>query len=290
MATRDKKLTVTKRSGEKAKFDQSKLRNSLERSGASDSVIQKIIAKVEASLYDSIPTKEIYKKAFRLLRKTSRPTASRFKLKKAIMELGPTGYPFEKFVGAILSNQGFRTQVGVVVKGHCVNHEVDVIAEKDEKHYIVECKFHSDEVRHCNVKIPLYIQSRFLDVEKQWQKKPGHDTKFHQGWIFTNTRFTSDAIQFGTCAGLMLVGWNYPKKGNLKMQIDESGLHPITSLTTLAKPEKQKLLMMDKVLCMELCHHPDLLKSIGINKQRHSKILDEAYELCGMNGQIGIKG
>lgn len=283
MAKQDKKMKVTKRSGEKAEFDPSKLRGSLERSGATAVSVNEIINKIDTILFDGISTKEIYRKAFRLLRKTSRPTAARYKLKKAIMELGPTGFPFEKFVGAILSHQGFQTRVGVIVEGHCVNHEVDVVAEKEEKHFMVECKFHRDDARHCDVKIPLYIQSRFLDVEQQWQKGPGHETKFHQGWIVTNTRFTKDAIQYGNCVGLMLVGWDYPKKGSLKERIDVSGLHPITSLTTLTKEEKQKLLTMDKVLCMDLCHHPDLLKSIGINRQRRSKIMNEANELCGIN-------
>ena len=275
-----KEIAIVKMTGETAEFDQSRLRRSLERSGASDVVIKQVIDKIETSLYDGITTKEIYKTAFALLRKSSRPTAARYKLKKAILELGPTGFPFEKFVGKILSYEGFRTEVGVIVKGHCVNHEVDVIAEKDEKHFMVECKFHGDQSRHCDVKIPLYIQSRFLDVEKQWRKKDGHDTKFHQGWIFTNTRFTSDAIQFGTCAGLMLVSWDYPKNGSLKERIDISGLHPITCLTTLSKNEKQRLLAKNKVLCMELCNQPELLKSIGIMKQRHKNILKEAHELC----------
>lgn len=277
-----KEISITKMTGEKAAFDPSKLRRSLERSGASDVVISQIITEVKAVLYDGITTKEIYKTAFALLRKSSRPTAARYKLKKAILELGPTGYPFEKFVGEILAHQGFNTKVGVMVKGHCVNHEVDVVAEKGNQHFMVECKFHSDQGRHCDVKIPLYIQSRFKDVEKQWRKKDGHNTKFHQGWIFTNTRFTTDAVKYGNCAGLMLIGWDYPKKGSLKERIDVSGLHPVTCLTTLTKQEKKKLLSKEKVLCMELCDYPELLNAIGISKQRHKKILDEAHELCNM--------
>ena len=275
-------IFVIKASGEKVPFEVSRLEGSLKRSRASDVVIKQIIDEVAASLYNDITTKEIYKTAFALLRRNSRPIAARYKLKKAIMELGPTGYPFEKFVGEILGYQGFRTKVGVIVKGHCVNHEVDVIADKDEKHFMVECKFHSTQGRHCNVKIPLYIQSRFIDVEKQWRKKDGHDTKFHQGCIFTNTRFTTDAIQYGNCAGLKLVGWDYPKKGSLKERIDVSGLHPITCLTTLYKHEKQKLLSKEKVLCMEICNHPQLLNLIGIPEQRHKGILNEAHELCNM--------
>tara|TARA_R110002072_G_scaffold166080_1_gene319298 strand:+ start:5558 stop:6376 length:819 start_codon:yes stop_codon:yes gene_type:complete len=268
-------------SGEKAEFDKSKLKHSLERSGASDLVIQKVINEVTLSLYDGITTKEIYKKAFDLLRKTSQPsTAARYKLKKAIMELGPTGFPFEKFVGKILSYEGFKTQVGVIVKGHCVNHEIDVIAQKNNQHFMIECKFHSDAGRYCNVKIPLYIQSRFKDVEAQWAKQSGHDNKFHQGWVVTNTRFSGDAIQYGRCVDLYLLSWDHPIKDSLKERIDRSGLHPITCLTTLTKNEKQQLLDKGIVLCTDLISHPKLINSLEISKRRQKNILHETHELC----------
>ncbi|WP_215224689.1 ATP cone domain-containing protein [Echinicola shivajiensis] len=281
MSNLDKNTTITKASGEKALFDLSKLRRSLERSGANEMVVLQVLEEIQGLLYNGITTEEIYKKAFSLLQKSSRSTASRYKLKKAIYELGPTGFPFEKFVAAILKYEGFQTEIDVIVKGHCVNHEVDIVAEKEDKHFMVECKFHNDQGRVCDVKIPLYIHSRFLDVEKQWKQHPGHEFKFHQGWIFTNTRFTFDAIQYGNCSGLMLVGWDYPKKGSLKERIDLSGLHPITSMTTITNYEKKKLLAKEKVLCMEIYHHPELLNSIGISEKRHKRILKEAQELCG---------
>lgn len=282
MSKQSNKITIVKASGEEAVFDESRLRKSLERSGAEDEVISMIIDEISEVLSNGMTTKEIYKKAFSLLRKSSRPTAARYKLKKAIYELGPTGFPFEKFVAAILKHEGFQTETNVIVKGQCVNHEVDVAAQKDEKHFMVECKFHSEQGRFCNVKIPLYIDSRFRDVEKQWKKRPGHERKFHQGWIFTNTRFSSDALQYGACSGLMLISWDKPNKGSLKERIDRAGLHPITCLTTLSKHEKQMLIDKEKVLCMELCHEPKLLKAIGIGAQRHQNILDEAHELCRM--------
>jgi Holliday junction resolvase-like predicted endonuclease len=225
-------------------------------------------------------TKEIYQMAFKMLKGKSRVSASRYKLKKAIMELGPTGFPFEKFAGAVLKNEGFITRVGVIVQGKCVQHEVDVVAEKDDKHYMVECKYHSAQGRFCSVKIPLYIQSRFLDIESHWEKQKGHETKFHLGWVFTNTRFTSDAIQYAKCAGLMLLSWDYPKDNSLKKRIDRSGLHPLTSLTTLTKKEKSKLLEKGIVLCKEVSDHKELLEEIGIPKSRHKKILADCLELC----------
>jgi len=275
-------IFVTKASGEKEQFKLSRLRRSLKHSGASDKIVNQVINEIAGQLHNGITTKEIYEKAFAFLRKASGSVAARYKLKKAIFELGPTGFPFEKFVAEILRYEGFDVKVDVMVRGHCVKHEVDVVAEKKDKHFMVECKFHSNQGRFCDVKVPLYIQSRFKDVEKQWRKRPGHHTKFHQGWIFTNTRFTTDAIQFGKCSGLMLIGWDFPAKDSLKDRIERAGLHPVTCLTTLSKIDKKKLLENDIVLCMDLCHQPHLLESIGVKKSRFRKILLEAHDLCNM--------
>ncbi|WCO01312.1 ATP cone domain-containing protein [Psychroserpens ponticola] len=273
-------INIIKASGEEVPFQIEKLISSLQRAGAERVIIDQIVENIEGALYNGITTKKIYQMAFKMLKGKSRVSASRYKLKKAIMELGPTGFPFEKFVGKILEQEGFQAEVGVIVQGHCVQHEVDVAALKDNKHYMIECKYHSDQGRTCNVKIPLYIQSRFLDVEKQWEKQPGHQTKFHQGWVYTNTRLTTDAIQYGTCMGLGLVSWDYPRGNGLKDRIDQSGLHPLTALTTLTKAEKTKLLDKGIVLCKELHESPALLKKIGIDKTRFKKILEDSEALC----------
>jgi hypothetical protein len=273
-------INIVKHSGDIVAFDVEKLIKSLQRSEANEELIQQIVQQVKASLYEGITTKKIYKMAFKILKSKARVSASRYKLKKAIMELGPSGFPFEKFAGAILKNEGFDTKVGVIVQGQCVQHEVDVVAIKENKQYMVECKYHSDQGRFCNVKIPLYIQSRFLDVKEKWEKQKGHETVFHQGWVFTNTRFTTDAIQYGKCVGLMLLSWDYPYDNSLKQRIDKAGLHPLTALTTLTKAEKRKLLDKDIVLCKEVYENSYLLEEIGIDKLRQKKILDDSLELC----------
>jgi Holliday junction resolvase-like predicted endonuclease len=273
-------ISVIKANGDKVNFDRTKLMFSLLKSGAPTTEVEKITTKIEASLYDGMTTKEIYKKAFALLKKHSRPSASRYKLKKGIVELGPTGYPFEKFIGELLKRQGYRVKVGVIVQGHCVQHEVDVVAQKDNKHFMVECKFHSTFTTKCNVKVPLYIQSRFIDIQKKWAKQEGHQHKFHQGWVVNNTRFSEDAIQFGRCAGLYLLSWDYPKNKSLKEQISNLGLYPITCLNTLKKSEKQQLLNRDFVLCMHLCENPKILNELRITSKRQQKILEDAHNLC----------
>ena len=274
------KITIIKASGEKAPFQMEKVRRSLERAGANEITINEIVKNIEDIVFDGMTTKKIYQMAFKMLKRKSRVSASKYKLKKALMELGPSGYPFEKFVGKLLEHEGFQTQVSSIIQGSCVTHEVDVIAQKDKKHYMIECKYHSDQGRFCNVKIPLYIHSRFLDVEKQWEKQQGHETKFHQGGVYTNTRFTTDALQYGTCVGLLLTSWDYPKGNGLKERIDRSGLHPLTSLTTLTKAEKSKLLDKGIVLCKDISENPSFLGQIGIAKQRQKKILEDSEELC----------
>lgn len=271
---------VTKASGETVPFSAEKLRLSLRRAGAKKNVIDRIQKEIELKLYPGISTKEIYRQAFSSLRKGSPHLAAKYKLKKALQELGPTGFPFEKYVSEILKYDSYKTTVGQIVQGHCVQHEVDVIASKENQHVMVECKFHSDQMRKCDVKTPLYIHSRFLDVEKAWQKQSGHSHKFHQGWLVTNTRFTTDAIQYGTCAGLNLISWDFPRKGSLRERIDGSGLHPITCLTTLTKKEKQLLLDKGIVLCRELCQNEQLLKEIDILPARQKKVMEEAVLIC----------
>ncbi|MCK0191980.1 MULTISPECIES: ATP cone domain-containing protein [Arenibacter] len=274
------KINIIKANGDKAPFEIEKVRISLERAGTDKLLVEEIVQDIVKEVYDGMTTKKIYQMAFRMLKGKARVNASRYKLKKALMELGPSGYPFEKLVGKLLAHEGFDTKVGVIVQGNCVQHEVDVIALKDNRHFMIECKYHSDQGRYCNVKIPLYIQSRFLDVEKQWEKQQGHETKFHQGGVYTNTRFTTDAIQYGTCVGLLLTSWDYPKGDGLKERIDRSGLHPLTSLTTLTKIEKSKLLDKGIVLCKEINKSPSLLEQIGISKRRQKDILEDSEKLC----------
>ncbi len=273
-------LEITKANGEKSVFDPKKLFISLTRSGADETQALEIANTITSELYPGISTKKIYRKAFALLKEQSRFLAARYNLKTAIMILGPSGYPFERFIGELLKHQGFQVEVSKIVAGKCVNHEVDVIAEKDNHHFMIECKYHNQPGTVCDVKIPLYIQSRFLDVAAQWKTLPGHENKFHQGWVVTNTRFTLDAIQYANCAALKLLGWDYPAKGSLKDLIDSLGLYPITTLTSLTLTEKKALLEMQLVLCHELRKNEKALSQIGIKATRIKTVLEECLNLC----------
>lgn len=273
-------LEVTKSSGEKVKFSLDKLKLSLKRTGADNQTVNLIIDKVRDELYQGISTREIYNRAFALLKKKKSYLASKYKLKKAIYELGPTGFPFERFVSAILEYSGYKTEIGKTLQGQCVTHEIDVIAHKNNETTIIECKFHSEQGLNCNVKIPLYINSRYQDVKTHWNNNPKNGTELTQGWVVTNTRFTEDALKYGNCCGLYLLSWDYPKENGIKDRIDRLGLYPITVSTILTNREKQFLLSRDIVLCRSLLHDNFYLDHLGVSDIRKEKILNEISQLC----------
>jgi len=276
------KYLVQKSSGEKQHYSAEKLQQSLKLSGASNGIIDSIIAEVERDLSSGITTRNIYKKAFRLLRKRQHSVAARYSLKNAIMELGPTGFPFEKFIGEIFREQGYDVKVGVIVNGRCITHEVDVIATSKDKIIIVECKYHNIPGKICNVQVPLYIQARFEDIRSTMQAKHAIEHKTFEGWVITNTRFSGDASQYGKCAGLHLVGWDYPHWGSLKSLVENTGLFPVTAITGLNKKQKQQLIERNILLCRDIFNEPDLLESLNLPTRISAKVLTEVSELCSL--------
>lgn len=273
-------LHIIKASGERVKFSIDKVANSLRKAGADQQEIQEILEQLKGELYEGISTKTIYNRAFNLLKKKNSLFASKYKLKKAIYELGPTGFPFERFVAAILKNSGYQVEVGKILQGNCVTHEIDVIAKKENKTIWIECKFHNEQGQNCNVKTPLYVHSRFRDIENFNKTKKPASQPFSEGWLVTNTRFTSDALTYGKCEDLYLLSWDYPSKNGLKDLIDHTGLYPITVSTLLTAREKQFLLSRDVVLCRELIKDNFFLDHLEISESRKTRILNEMELLC----------
>jgi len=275
-------ISIKKSNGEIEEFNVEKLKISLRKSKASEHEIELIVNEIESILYNGMSTKIIYQKAFSLLKKYNRISASKYSLKRAILDLGPTGFPFERLVSSLLEYKGFETTVGIILQGECVSHEVDVLAEKNNNIYAIECKFHSDAKAVSNVKVPLYINSRFLDIQNYWNKDQDRTSHLKQGWLVTNTRFSTDAIDYANCVGLQLLSWDYPKNNGIKQNVDKFALYPITTLTSLAKHEKDLLIENNVILTKELYESSVLLRKIGISKIRQKRILNEIKNLCDL--------
>ncbi len=274
-------IYIIKADGTRELFDVSKLEHSLKHAGASSNDVQSIINTIQNDLIDGMTTYDIYHRAFTLLHEENRPVAVRYSLKRAIMELGPSGFPFEDYVAEIFKTKGFETLTGQVVKGQYVEHEMDVVAWNDQKLIMVEAKFHNELGVKSDLKIVLYVKERFDDLSTQTFEYGGKKRKLDEGWLITNTKFTSTAIEYGSHHGnrLIMIGWNYPEHGNLHDMILEAKLHPLTCLVTLEGFAKKELLSRGIVLCKTLAENPELLESVGVKGEEAKKVLEEIKSL-----------
>lgn len=274
-------ITVIKIGGMKDVWNPEKLRRSLAAAGAPNDTANTIITHIERDLHDGMHTTEIYQHAFRLLKRYHRPLAAQYSLKKALFQLGPSGFPFEKFVANILERSGYQTTVDVTIRGMCVSHEVDIIALKDDERIIVEAKYHNSPEIKTDVKVALYVRARFQDITERFAvEEKGEQERFQRSWLITNTNFTTQAIQYGQCVGLYMTGWNYPKGRTLQDIVQSTQTHPITSLTTLTAAQKQQLLGKGIVLCQDILHNPKHLAEIGVTKDKIKQVLEEGEALC----------
>ncbi|OGD67723.1 hypothetical protein A2442_04100 [Candidatus Campbellbacteria bacterium RIFOXYC2_FULL_35_25] len=276
-----KQINITKADGEREIFDITKLESSLKRAGANDGTVMEISQTIEDELVEGMHTMEIYKRAFSLLKKKEKTAATRYSVRRAIMDMGPNGFPFEDFVGEIFRAKGYHVEVGKTVRGFCVLHELDITAENDKEFIGAEIKFHNSSGITSDIKTALYVKARFDDLEKGDFYKKIDKKKKKIKMLITNTKFSSRAVDYGVCVGLTMISWNYPEKGNLQDLIEENNLHPLTCLTSLNKQEKLKFLNQGIVLCREIRGGGEnILGTVGVRGNRVNQVLEEARNLC----------
>ena len=266
-----KPFLITKSTGEQEPFDPKKLVSSLKRAGAGDEQANNVLSHVESEMVSGMSTGDIYRHAFSLLRHASRPVAARYSMKRAVAELGPNGFPFEKFIAEIFKAQGYEAVTDQIVQGHCIEHEVDVVAWRGNELIMVEAKFHNEQGMKSDSKVALYVKARFDDLKNGEFVYGGKTRKLSSWQLFTNTKFSDRAIQYAECQELSLVGWNYPRKGNLEDMIAQAHLHPLTALTTLSQAEKHAFLDQGLILCKQLIGLPGL----------KSETQEEIRHICG---------
>ncbi|NPD44090.1 MULTISPECIES: restriction endonuclease [unclassified Lentimicrobium] len=276
-----KNIIIRKASGDEEIFEISKLERSLHNSGADRKSIMRVVHDIENWVYDGVTTKKIYSRAFSLLKRDKGSSAMRYKLKKAIFELGPTGYPFEQYMGQLFAKQGYEIEVGVVVNGHCLSHEMDVVATKKHIQHIMECKYHKDQGKTVSIQVPLYVRSRVNDIIRKREQMPEFEGLSFKAWVVTNTRFSPDSIKYGNCSGMKLLAWDYPQGHGLKDMIERVKVFPITVLTQLTKKEKLSLMDKDIISCEQLLKNQDLLTPLNLPIKKQTRLLDELHHICG---------
>ncbi len=266
-------VSIIKATGEKEEFSENKLRQSILRAGVAKETVDEAISHIKDKLYENIPTSEIYKHIIEFLDTPKTPFAkARYSLKKALMDLGPTGYPFEDYLAKLLSQEGYTTTVRNIVLGKCVSHEIDIIATKGNEKIMVEAKFHNSVGIKTDVQVALYTNARFEDVSAKHS--------FTKPLLITNTKITTDVITYAQCVGMDVLSWDYPEGNNLRDVVEKYNMFPITALTHLPATYKQNLLEQNIVLCNDVCLNPSLINTLSLSSEEKKHILEEAKALC----------
>ena len=274
-------MFIIKYDGTKEVFDPTKLLSSLYRAGASTDTAELVHKQIEQELRDGMTTSHIYRRARELLRKHDDiPIAARYSLRRAVLEMGPSGYPFERLLGEVFRKRGYHVEVGRMIQGKCVEHEVDVIARSDTELILGEAKFHNNQSFRTDVKVALYINARFHDLMAGDFAGLCPAGGVARPFLITNTKFTDAAIRYGECVGITMIGWGYPAKGNVEDLIEEAKLYPLSTLTSLTHKEKELLYKNDIVLCRSIVGDPNILEQAGVVGTKVDAIVAEANRLC----------
>jgi hypothetical protein len=270
---------VRKADGSTEYFKVEKLRRSLRRAGATPEEVNEIIAAVDHYLYEGIETQEIYRHAFSLLHRATPPAAARYSLRRALFSLGPTGFPFELFLGRLFETAGYTTDTGLLIEGKCATHEIDLAAYKADHAFVAEAKFHARPGIKSDLQVVMYSYARLLDLKGKniCSADVCGITEF---WVITNTKFTSTAEKYAECVGLPLLSWDYPRNNNLHDRIQKAGIYPITVLQTISQSQIQTLVSRGLILCRDILQNQHMLRHLHLSKRKQEALLQEVRDIC----------
>ena len=276
-----RRMKVKKHSGEQENFNPDKLCDSLVAAGVTHKKAEQVCTVVQSKLKPGDSTTKVFREALRTLVKDDLQAGARYSLHRAVDSLGPAGFLFEQYVEALLQAHGYNTRQGLMMKGECASHEIDVYAEKGGLKYLVEAKYRNRHSIKTHIDQVMYADARLMDIQRRAEKQNKNPNEYTM-WVITNTRFTSNAIKYAKCRGVKLVSWNYPKKeGNLESMIIRKKMYPITVLPSLTQFARDAFAEHRMILAQDLMPYTvdDLVKKIGIPKSTAGKLLREVHEI-----------
>ncbi len=275
-------IEVTKADGNVEFFKVEKLRRSLRRAGANPDEIDTIVNQIQNELFDGIKTQEIYRRAFSLLREREMPIAARYSLRRALFNIGPTGFPFELLLGRLFTAEGYQVDTGVTIRGHCALHEIDFTAFNEKHSFVGEAKFHSRPGTKTDLQVALYSYARLMDLR---------DIKICQDdictikefWLVTNTKFTSAVEEYCECVGVKLLSWTYPKHNNLHDLLQRHRLYPVTVLQSLNASQKSILMGSGFIVCKDILDNKAILNNLHLSASKKLAVEEEVRQILGTN-------
>jgi hypothetical protein len=272
-------IFVTKFDGRKQPFDKQKIIRTCLRMRASIEQARSIADKIEKRVYDGISTKEILKMIFAYLEEYRPQIKHQIDLREAIALLRPKP-DFEHFIAHLMKEYGYKILTNQIVQGKCVDHEIDVIAQKNGEIIYVEVKHHVNPHTFTGMDIFLQAKATFDDL-KEGYKLGKNDFNFNKALVVCNTKISEHARRYSACVGINHIGWKHPEDKGLEVMIENRKLYPITFLRTLKLREAFSLLDMDIITLRDLvrANIHEIRRNTGLKRKRIEEILTAASEI-----------
>jgi hypothetical protein len=274
---------VTKADGTKQSFRREKVVRTCLRMGATRAIAESVADEVEAKIYDGITTKKILHMIFRRLRKHKPVIRHQIDLRKALSLLNPAP-DFEHFIQFLLREHGYKVTPNQIIRGRCVEHEVDAVARKNGKTCIVEVKHHYKYHTPTNLDVSRISRAVFEDVTE------GYDLGFNRlkidyALIVCNTKLSDHAKRYADCRGIEHIGWSSPKNRDLQTMIEEKKLYPITLLRALRADIRQRLTSNGIILLKQLTEQnlTVIRRQTGISKDKVALLIEGARAILEGN-------
>jgi len=267
---------VAKADGSRQLFDREKVAKTCLRMGLNRRIAYEVADEVEARIYDGIPTSQVLKLIFRLLRKRT-PTIRHFLDLRKGLSLMVSKPESEKFVQILLVHQGFEVSPNRVIIGKCVGHEIDAIARKNGITYFVEAKHHSNYHTPTGLDESRIARAVLEDVTEGFALGKS-DVKIDRAMIVTNTRYSEHANRYGKCRDILQIGWSSPKMLALQNIIEEKKLYPLSCIKGLNSEIKMKLVISGIVLMKQLVEEnpSKIAKNTRISRKIIQRIIEKA--------------
>jgi hypothetical protein len=274
-------LLVSKADGTRQPFDRTKIIRTCLRMGASRTHAEEVARKIEQRVHDGITTKKILQMIFRHLRK-HRPAVSYLICLRRGLSLMKPKPDFERYIQKLLTAHGYEVSPSQIIRGKCVEHEVEAVAEKDGKTYLVEVKHHSNYHTPTGLDESRIMHAVLEDVIDGYEEGL-NNLKVDNAIIVCNTKLSWHAKRYTDCKGMLKIGWSTPRNRGLQDLIEDKKLYPIHCLRSLNRLTREALTSGGILLLQDLTSRDpdDLSKQVKIQRSQLDSLIREASTILG---------
>lgn len=271
-------ILVAKADGSKQLFEKGKIISTCLKMGANMETADAIARKIENKVYDGIQSRKIFTMISRELGRYMPTVRHLTDLRRALSLMKPKP-DFEKFIQLVFIEHGYEVTPNPIIRGKCVEHELDAMARKNGKTLIIEVKHHYNRHILTGLDVTRIARAIFEDISEGYTLGL-NSVNPERALVVSNTKFSDHANRYAQCRGIENLGWNTPTGRGLEKMIEDKQLFPLTYLRNLDPMVRNRIMGHGIILLKQLvsCDLDELSGKMRIPKNR----LASTFEIAKM--------